>query len=87
MGKLGDKISQLTGRRFYIDSARVDSMTTDYPIDMKETFRILGAGSLGLTGGILKTASWLHRFRGWGLPRKTLALLSESGDIVAPSKP
>lgn len=83
MGKVGDGISRLAGRRFYIDSTRVDSMTTDYPIDMKETFRVLGPGSFGLEEGILKTAWWLHHNRGWSLPNKTLAALANSRDIVA----
>jgi nucleoside-diphosphate-sugar epimerase len=69
MGKVGDGISRLTGRRFYIDSTRVDSMTTDYSIDMKETFRILGKGKSTLEVGIGQTAQWLRDVRGWRLPK------------------
>jgi len=69
MGKVGDGISRLAGRRFYIDSTRVDSMTTDYPIDMKETFRILGKGKSTLEVGIRQTAQWLRDVRGWRLPK------------------
>jgi nucleoside-diphosphate-sugar epimerase len=68
MGRAGDTISFLTRRRFYIDSTRVESMTTDYPIDMGETFKILGRGSFSLQDGIRLTAQWLKEHRGWQLP-------------------
>jgi nucleoside-diphosphate-sugar epimerase len=68
MGRAGDTISFLTRRRFYIDSTRVESMTTDYPIDMSETFGILGPGSFPLQDGIRLTAQWLKEHRGWQLP-------------------
>jgi len=84
MGKMGDGISRVTGRRFYIDSTRVDSMTTAYPIDMKETFRVLGPGSFGLEQGILKTAWWLHHYRGWSLPEKTMAAMARARNIMEP---
>ena len=67
MGRAGDTISFLTRRRFYIDSDRVESMTTDYPIDMGETFKVLGRGSFSLHDGIRVTAQWLHDVRGWNL--------------------
>jgi hypothetical protein len=69
LGKVGVGIFRLAGRRFYIDSTRVDSMTTDYPIDMKETFRILGKGKSTLEVGIRQTAQWLRDVRGWRLPK------------------
>ena len=75
MGWGGDAISRLTGRRFYIDSTRVESMTTDYPISMTASFQVLGRGEANLEQGILQTAAWLHRARGWKLPKKTLAAL------------
>ena len=68
MGRVGDAISRITGRRFYIDSTRVESMTTDYPIDMGETFKVLGRGSFSLQEGINQTTQWLHDVRGWKLP-------------------
>ena len=68
MGRAGDSISFLTRRRFYIDSNRVESMTTDYPIDMSETFRILGPGSFSLQEGINQTTQWLFTTRGWRPP-------------------
>lgn len=68
LGKIGDRISRITGRRFYIDSTRVESMTTDYPVDMKVTFELLGRGSWGLEEGIQVTARWLKSVRGWRLP-------------------
>jgi len=68
MGRAGDTISFLTRRRFYIDSNRVESMTTDYPIDMSETFRILGLGSFSLQEGINQTTQWLFTTRGWRPP-------------------
>jgi nucleoside-diphosphate-sugar epimerase len=82
MGKVGDGISRLTGRRFYIDSTRVDSMTTDYPIDMKEVFRVLGQGSFGLEQGILQTAWWLQHYRGWKLPKKTMMAMARSQSMI-----
>jgi nucleoside-diphosphate-sugar epimerase len=72
LGKAGDLISVLSGRRFYIDSTRVKSMTTDYPVDMTETFRVLGRGGSDLNEGIKKTVAWLHDSRGWSLPQETL---------------
>jgi len=71
LGKTGDLISLLAGRRFYIDSNRVKSMTTDYPVDMTETFRLLGRGPFSQEEGIQKTALWLSDFRGWTLPLPT----------------
>ena len=76
MGWGGDAISRLTGRRFYIDSTRVESMTTDYPIPMTASFQVLGRGGASLEQGILQTAAWLQRVRGWKLPQKTLAALT-----------
>jgi nucleoside-diphosphate-sugar epimerase len=73
LGRLGDGISRLSGKRFYIDSTRVESMTTDYPIDMEKTLRLLGRGSFSLEQGILHTAAWLGHQRGWQLPGKTPA--------------
>lgn len=75
LGRAGDAISAFSGRRFYIDSSRVNSMTSDYPIDMAETLRLLGPGSASLDEGILQTARWLAKTRGWVLPRKTLSAL------------
>lgn len=75
LGRWGDGISRVIGRRFYIDSSRVQSMTTDYPIDMKISLGTLGRGSFSLDQGILQTVAWLHRSRGWRLPKKTLAAL------------
>ena len=71
MGKVGDGISRITGRRFYIDSTRVESMTTDYPVDMAETFRLLGQGKSNLEEGIRQTAQWLRDVRGWRLPKQS----------------
>ena len=68
MGRAGDTISFLTRRRFYIDSTRVESMTTDYPIDMGETFKVLGRGSFSLQEGINQTTQWLFTTRGWRPP-------------------
>jgi len=50
-------------------------MTTDYPVDMTETFRVLGRGRSDLNEGIKKTVAWLHDSRGWGLPRETPATI------------
>jgi len=71
LGRTGDLISLTAGHRFYIDSTRVKSMTTDYPIDMTETFRVLGRGPFSLEEGIQKTALWLSDFRRWTLPLPT----------------
>jgi hypothetical protein len=43
-------------------------MTTDYPIDMGETFMVLGRGSFSLQEGINQTTQWLFTTRGWRPP-------------------
>jgi len=85
LGRVGDRIARMTGRRFYIDSTRVDSMTTDYPIDMRETFHVLGTNAFTLEQGILQTAAWLAHTRGWKLPKKTLSAIMSGGIPTARS--
>lgn len=43
-----------------IDRGRLYRMTTDYPVPMAETFRVLGCGSIEMEEGIAKTIAWLR---------------------------
>ena len=57
---LGDGISLVTRKPFYITSSRLRSMTTDYPTPMEPTFELLGNPPFSLEQGINKTATWLR---------------------------
>jgi nucleoside-diphosphate-sugar epimerase len=59
---VGDAISSVTGKPFYITSSRLRSMSTDYLTPMERTFEILGEPPYTLDEGIRQTADW---FRGW----------------------
>ena len=41
---VGDAISVVTGKPFYLTSSRYRSMTSDYPVPMEKTFAALGRG-------------------------------------------
>ena len=57
---IGDGISALMRRPFYITSSRLKSMTQDYSVDIAETFRILGEPPWSLEEGIKQTVEWLE---------------------------
>lgn len=58
VARIGDAISVLTGRPFYLTSSRLRSMTTDYPAPMEPTFDAFGEPPHSLDEGIRKTAEW-----------------------------
>ncbi len=43
-----------------IDRGRLYRMTTDYPVPMEETFRVLGRGNATLEQGVADTVKWLR---------------------------
>ena len=61
MGWLGDRFENFTGRPFYISSSRARSMTTDYPVPLEKSLRILGTGSVTLPEGVRRTVAWLRQ--------------------------
>ena len=56
---IGDGLGRLTGRPFFLTSSKLRSMTQDYPVDMAETFRVLGEPPWTLDQGIRQTVDWL----------------------------
>lgn len=60
-GVVGDVITALTGKIFYITSSRYRSMTSDYPTPMDKTFAIIGKGPFTLQQGIDETVTWLRQ--------------------------
>ncbi len=60
---LGDGISAVTKKPFYIQSSRYRSMVTDYRVDMSETLAKFGTGPFSLDDGVQKTARWLENYR------------------------
>lgn len=62
-GRFGDFIARVVGRRFYIDSSRFRSMTSDYLVSMDRTFLILGPPPISLEQGVEETVSWLRQSR------------------------
>jgi len=61
---VGDAISVVTGKPFYLTSSRYRSMTSDYPVPMEKTFEALGRGPYSLEEGIAETVHWLRRHGG-----------------------
>ncbi len=63
LGLLGDAVSALTGRPFYLTTSRVQSMTTDYLVNMENTFRLLGEPPISLAQGVAESVAWLRQSR------------------------
>jgi len=61
MARLGDAVSRVTRRPFYINSSRLRSMTTNYPTPMEATLELLGEPPYGLEEGIRETVDWFRR--------------------------
>jgi len=61
IASLGDGISKITGKPFYLTSSRLRSMTEDYLVDIEATFRLLGEPPYSLEQGIGETVEWLRR--------------------------
>ena len=62
LGVVGDMISTLSGKPFYITSGRVNSMTSDYlvPGAIEKTISVLGAPRHSLHQGVATTLEWLR---------------------------
>lgn len=56
---IGEIMKQLGGPA-PIDRGRLYRMTTDYPVPMAETFRVLGRGTTTLDQGVAATVAWLR---------------------------
>jgi len=61
---VGDVITAIRGKQFYLTSSRYRSMTSDYPTPMEKTFAILGKGPFSLEQGIDETVKWLRQHGG-----------------------
>ncbi len=59
-GLVGDVITSLQGKPFYITSSRFRSMTTDYRVPMEPTYQVLGQPEIPLHAGIQETVEWLR---------------------------
>jgi nucleoside-diphosphate-sugar epimerase len=57
---LGDAITLVRGRKFYITSSRYRSMTTDYVVPLQETYEVLGRPEIPLDTSIQETVEWLR---------------------------
>jgi nucleoside-diphosphate-sugar epimerase len=62
-GTLGDAITRITGRQFYLTSSRYRSMTSDYVVNMDKTFLLLGQPPISLEQGVAETVAWLRQSR------------------------
>src|SRR5262249_50936272 len=61
-GLIGDLITHVTGRQFYITSSRYHSMTSDYVVNMDRTFLLLGQPPMSLEEGVKETVAWLRHY-------------------------
>ncbi|MEO8204862.1 MAG: NAD(P)-dependent oxidoreductase [Chthoniobacterales bacterium] len=59
LGVVGNLITAITGKTFFITTSRYRSMTTDYAPPMEKTFTLLGPNPWTLEEGIQKTTAWL----------------------------
>ena len=59
-GWLGDAITRIRGKQFYLTTRRYRSMTTDYVVPMEETYQVLGRPEIPLRDGIQETVKWLR---------------------------
>jgi len=58
MAKIGDLIGIATRKRFYIDTARFNSMIEPYPVDLAPTFSLLGESYYSLEESVRKNLMW-----------------------------
>lgn len=65
LGLVGDFVSFLIRKPFYITSSRVDSMTSDYLVPgwIEQTLALLGPPKFNLDEGVRQTANWFLRDR------------------------
>jgi nucleoside-diphosphate-sugar epimerase len=59
-GLVGDVITGVIGRPFYINSSRYRSMTSDYLVNLDKTFVLLGQPPVSLEQGVEETVAWLR---------------------------
>lgn len=57
---IGDLITALTGKPFYITSSRYRSMVTNYVAPMDKTYTFLGQPKMSLAQGVQGTLAWLR---------------------------
>ena len=58
--RVGDVLARAGMRRFPINSSRLRFMTTDYPVPIEETFKLLGEPPFALADGVRITLEWLR---------------------------
>lgn len=58
--KIGDVISSIRRKPFYIQSSRLNSMVTPYETPMAPTFETIGRGPYSLRQGVDQTVDWLR---------------------------
>lgn len=63
-GIVGDVISRVRGKEFYITSSRYRSMISDYVTPMNETFALLGQPTRSLEEGVAVSAKWFRQHTG-----------------------
>jgi hypothetical protein len=56
---LGGELLRSVGVKFPITTSRYKSMTTNNPVDMEKTFKVLGESRFTLEQGITETVSWI----------------------------
>jgi len=61
IAKVGDGISRVTGKPFYLTTSRLKSMTTDYLTPMDKTFDVLGEPPYSLEDGVRASAEWYRK--------------------------
>lgn len=59
-GLVGDMISHVRKKPFYITQSRYRSMITNYPTPYRETFDLLGDSVFSLEDGVQNTVNWLR---------------------------
>jgi nucleoside-diphosphate-sugar epimerase len=57
---IGDVISKIRGKRFFIDSSRFNSMIEEYPVPIESTFELLGESPYSLEESVKQTLTWLN---------------------------
>ncbi len=72
LGQIGDLISLVIRKPFYITSSRYRSMTSDYlvPGAIEKTIAALGPPPIPLDEGVRQTVEWLHS-HGFSIPSQT----------------
>ena len=61
LAKVGDVISKVKGKPFYITTSRLRSMTEDYIAPMDKTFEIFGNPPYSLEDGIEESVDWHNK--------------------------